>query len=596
MGKARNKAKGAPPPDSQPYTVPDLDIPDHQPVNLPLNVDMPTTPPGVPTYEALFGPMQQAHQGSPVQNQQEPFAQTQTGHLTETAPSQTLVTATISRPVVSHLEDPPIVTDAQQPVVPDIPSNIVVTQAVDPSIHTVAPPVPSVAPARTRRETNRANQQRATSTATTQPRQTRRSTAQAGSGYNPELTHLKKQVTTLSNQVTAINRKMANMEDVSRKLDLLLGSQSAMHTTSSSPSQPPVLQVSNQNISLPSTSAQPVIPTLMDQNVSLPSTSAQPVIPSLMDQPVRPQIMHQQQDVSTFADQSIQSHIQQLINSDNLQDPGEHFLSVAMPLDVEVSDKVKSSIWALEYIDFSKLREPDTASVPVYDIDISSSLGSGKVRLNTGKQPNNFTNIAQWYESFHIFMSVYCQKYPHESLPLLSYQYTIKSIANDGGDWLRYDIQFRKLFRGRKVPWNKPHVELYMKCNKRQAQARQAQQPYTPPQTQTYPKLPTNSSKPNNNRSFRSSRPNQQSNSKAKSRHPLGSCFDYHDYGKCTKPQCSYVHACYSQGCDEAHPIFTCSKYDSNPVGYVRSQSQSKTQSQARPNQPAPNPNKAKRA
>ena len=232
-----------------------------------------------------------------------------------------------------------------------------------------------------------------------------------------------------------------------------------------------------------------------------------------------------------------------------------------MPLDFDVEDKVKSSIWALEFVYLQSLKEPDVVASNTYSIDISSPYGSERLSLGTSRKPKPFTHIAQWLDAFNIFITVYTQKFPEDIHNLLTYQRTIKTMASEGGDWQGYDIQFRKLFKGRRVPWNKPHQELHNRCSKRSGS-------------------PSGRSSYSSNQSFRSNQSNQSNQSRgrgrsnrqfrpssngdsSKSRHPKGSCFVFHDTGNCTFERCTFSHKCYSPGCGAVHPVYTCGRADS---------------------------------
>ena len=256
------------------------------------------------------------------------------------------------------------------------------------------------------------------------------------------------------------------------------------------------------------------------------------------------------QESQQLLTQSVERHIQQVMNTAASNNPGEHLLSVAMPLDVSVDDKLKSAIWALDYIEFQKLKSSDDVST-AYDIDIRSPSGNQTLHIDTGKRSKPIEHISQWFEAFHTFMSVYCQRYPEDAMDMLSYQYTVKSIATDGGDWLKYDTQFRRLFKGRRVPWNKPHVELFMRCSRR-AFLKQPTPFFNSYRAPTPQFQPRNPQQPRLFRPFRPSTPQ----TTQKSRHPKGFCYQFHDYGKCSRQPCSYIHKCYSPGCGENHPIF----------------------------------------
>jgi hypothetical protein len=57
---------------------------------------------------------------------------------------------------------------------------------------------------------------------------------------------------------------------------------------------------------------------------------------------------------------AIQDHLQTMMTNDNeSMDNGKNFTSISMPVDLNVSDKIKQNIWSGEYVDFNTLLELD---------------------------------------------------------------------------------------------------------------------------------------------------------------------------------------------------------------------------------------------
>ena len=73
--------------------------------------------------------------------------------------------------------------------------------------------------------------------------------------------------------------------------------------------------------------------------------------------------------------------------------------------------------------------------------------------------------MALWLSAFHIFVSVYCEKYPHEACLLIKYANTIQVLAKRSCDIAAfvYDRNFR-MWRERdyvNLPWDPVHSELH---------------------------------------------------------------------------------------------------------------------------------------
>ena len=384
---------------------------------------------------------------------------------------------------------------------------------------------------------------------------------------------LREEVDDIRSSLATMTSKVSKVDEVSKKLDLLLAAMNSDSNNSRMNSNPNLIGQDSQDL-VPGGNHEPQ-----------PSTSSHAATYS-QSSTAAASAQH-----SSMVDQSVRQHIDQIMASQASHDQGEDFLSVSLPLDVAIDDKVKSAIWALEYTDLTKLKlnDPSVSSSSSFDIDISSPLGTERLHINTGRKAKPFEHLPQWFEAFHIFMTIHCQKYPEDSLTMLNYQYTIKALASEGGDWQRYDTQFRRLFKGRRVPWNRPHVELFVRCYRRPKDSSSQKFQSSPLVPRSHPYQP----KPHN-RSFRQ----EPASSQSKSKHPKGQCFDYHDYGRCRRERCKYPHRCYNQGCGAEHPVFLCGQRETLPLGHVRSQANSSPApspaSAAKPSVPS-NANKAAR-
>jgi hypothetical protein len=246
-------------------------------------------------------------------------------------------------------------------------------------------------------------------------------------------------------------------------------------------------------------------------------------------------------DMSDQVDQQLQDHLQ-FVMAEPEEGADQHFNSCCIPLDVNVSDKVKSQIWADQYVDFAKLNEPDVPGE--FNLSLVPGGSGGQIKLTPSKNVTTISTVGQWAKAFHVFMSVYSERYPDQTKHLLTYEHKIRHLAVIGGDWQRYDLQFRKLRAKNPIHWGKSQVELWLECTRQQPKQfqpfRQAGRAKGP--------MPFRQGQAAGYRPFRGPTP----------RHPQGSCFEFHDVGRCSKRACPFSHACYKAGCTGNHPVFHC--------------------------------------
>ena len=120
-----------------------------------------------------------------------------------------------------------------------------------------------------------------------------------------------------------------------------------------------------------------------------------------------------------------------------------------------VSDSLKSKIWANTFINFSELL-PNKRKKGYANPGIIWSLQGQNQKLT----------IDQWTSAFNIFMAVYLEKEgnKHEAPFLCKNAEVVRELASIQGDWFKYDEQFRKN-RARTIRgWGQKHNELYCKA------------------------------------------------------------------------------------------------------------------------------------
>ena len=184
--------------------------------------------------------------------------------------------------------------------------------------------------------------------------------------------------------------------------------------------------------------------------------------------------------------------------------------SPILPLYTLLSKETRDAIATGEYIDFSSL----------------TAKGQDEVQKPT---KTSYLTPTAWARAAARYASTLLVTQPQEAQNLLVYIDSVLQLAEDGGDWLAYDRQFRKQKQAGNYTFGAMRVELYTRA--------MSSQPF-------HKKQP-----------FRGSR-----DANRASDIPPSFCFAYHDPNKrCPNPAtCTYSHSCYA--CDGRHPRFLCDR------------------------------------
>ena len=238
-------------------------------------------------------------------------------------------------------------------------------------------------------------------------------------------------------------------------------------------------------------------------------------------------------------DNIVTAHINDLTGEPDIPTTSKgSFNSIKRPVDFHVNDKIRSKIWANEYVEMASLVEH--RSEPEFSV---VARGQSEFRIIQQAPPKKIDHIGQWNSAFMIYLAIYCKKYPNQISNLIQYSKRVRSLASKGGDWSRYDSEFRKLRESEFNDWADTDWELWFECL-----------------TSSMSVRGNLHNKPNyqSQHSFR-----KQSNRPQGKKHPKGSCYKFHETGRCTRPNCSFNHTCYR--CEGSHPISKCSKDRAQP-------------------------------
>jgi len=197
------------------------------------------------------------------------------------------------------------------------------------------------------------------------------------------------------------------------------------------------------------------------------------------------------------------------------------FKPASLPLGATVPPRVKSKIWAGEFIDLPSLTH--TTLDPPLSLTLESGQSRQTVAINQQSKSSQPNNIEDWTDLFHIFIAIFTERHPHQAPLLLKYCSTIRSLSRKCSLqwWSYYDTQFRRLkAQDSNLSWGETHHELYLHC---------LSQAVTPFRSGSY-----------TNRNSTSQRPQQR-------RGPAGYCWKQLSDGRCGNSNCRFKHVSFDK-------------------------------------------------
>ena len=214
--------------------------------------------------------------------------------------------------------------------------------------------------------------------------------------------------------------------------------------------------------------------------------------------------------------------------------PKDIFVSSDIPIDMSVSDRLKTKIWAHEYVDFGLLlnskKEHASFHLCLSKDATQSSPGQSLITLEPNQKSKHINSIDMWVSAYQIFVGVYTQKYPVEAPLLMKYGEVIRDLAARGYNWRYYDENFRYLRQKepKAYSWGSVHWELWIRSQ---------------PPRHTFSQI--NSVK------------KIEGESKSSFRVPKGYCWKYHKGFRCV--ECNYKHSC--PLCQKDHQMLKCNNF-----------------------------------
>ena len=132
-----------------------------------------------------------------------------------------------------------------------------------------------------------------------------------------------------------------------------------------------------------------------------------------------------------------------------------------------MSPKIKTKIWAHEFIDFGILLSSGAGDTR-YHLSLTSPHGLAlpTLSIEPSQKPKAVPNIDAWTSAFQIFVGVYAAKFPIDAPALMKYSEVVRDLAARGADRRFYDTQFRLLRQSNptEFPWGSTHWELWIRA------------------------------------------------------------------------------------------------------------------------------------
>ena len=103
------------------------------------------------------------------------------------------------------------------------------------------------------------------------------------------------------------------------------------------------------------------------------------------------------------------------------------FRPASLPLGATVPPKVKTQIWACDFVELGKL-ESAPAEAPMA-ITIANGSSQHTVSISSPSQEAKISNIDQWTDLFLIYTALLTEHYPLEAPHLMKYCSVVRSLA-----------------------------------------------------------------------------------------------------------------------------------------------------------------------
>lgn len=204
-----------------------------------------------------------------------------------------------------------------------------------------------------------------------------------------------------------------------------------------------------------------------------------------------------------------------------------------------VNSKIKSQIWANEYVDLGALLHK---SDPTKQWFLSVEQGTDQPKLlmqQSSSKPKIITSFEEWMAAFQLFMAVHAERDVSHIPAMLKYAQLVRELNTNFGlkPALYYDESFRQSRQLSSADWGKMDCDLWVKAST----------------------LPIAHS----SKVFRAPENGGVRTPKSGEIIPKGFCYRFHET-ECKLQSCAYKHDCYK--CGGKHPARQCQP-DNNALG-----------------------------
>ena len=332
------------------------------------------------------------------------------------------------------------------------------------------------------------------------------------------------QAASVARKRARLPRPQATVSTASPQTTVSTVSPQATATELSAPAMEMLISTVVEEVTKRLNQAVPAVPAVPSTTACTDSAPAQPVMEIPLASAVSETIALAPSAVDSLVQSSLIS-AQPSLQGEPLF-PAIPFLSSALAVDARVTDKIRQKIWNNEYFDFGSLLV-NPVSNNGYKVTVKNAEpgSSPSLCLEPAEKPRKITSIDSWLTAFHVFVGIFCMKYPSDAPALMKYGSLIRDLAARGHNWRSYDENFRFLRQNQvsSLPWGSIHSELWLHAqsspvNKQPIRGSTSRAP----QTDLYV--------------------------------PVGFCIKFHKGLDCTG--CNYKHACFK--CDGEHRANSC--------------------------------------
>lgn len=99
----------------------------------------------------------------------------------------------------------------------------------------------------------------------------------------------------------------------------------------------------------------------------------------------------------------------------------------SIPLGTHVTQQTKEKIWADDYIELRSLLSTEVASDP-WSITLAPSTIALRSNYNNSQHKKPPLSFHEWTEAFHIYTTIYVQKFPQEAQNMIKYMSQIREL------------------------------------------------------------------------------------------------------------------------------------------------------------------------